>query len=129
MTARRAWRASTLDTKGRVKDMQVRFKRLTRAVPVTITTDTTTATAVRMGDAAGVALLVGPLTASATVNVYGGGDQDGGGMFADAGAAYALTLATATASSCYSLPDGLFGAAFIRLVGSAPLTGTVILKT
>ena len=109
--------------------MQVRIKRLTKVVSVTIGTDTTTATAVRMGDAAGVALLVGPLTASATVNIYGGGDQDGGGMFADAGAAYALTLATATTSSCYSLPDGLFGAAFIRLVGSAPLTGTVILKT
>jgi hypothetical protein len=109
--------------------MQVKIKRLTRALPVTIGTDTPTATAVRMDDAAGVALLVGPLTASATVSIYGGGDQDGGGVFVDAGSLYSLTLATATTSSCYSLPDGLFGAGVIRLVGSAPLTGTVILKT
>ena len=63
--------------------MLLKLKRMTKVVSVTIGTDTTTATAVRMGDAAGVALLVGPLTASATVNVYGGGDQDGGGVFAE----------------------------------------------
>ena len=120
---------SPLDTFRKVNDMLLKLKRMTKVVPVTITTDTATATAVRMGDAAGVALLVGPLTASATVSIYGGGDQDGGGVFVDAGSLYSLTLATATTSSCYALPDGLFGAGVIRLVGSAPLTGTVILKT
>jgi len=110
--------------------MQVKLKRFSRAVPVTIGTDATTATVVRMDDAAGVALLVGPMTAAVTVNVYGAADQSSsGGVFVEAGSLYSLTLATATTSSCYSLPDGLFGAAFIRLVGSAALTGTVVMKT
>jgi len=107
--------------------MEVKLKRMSRAVPVTIGTDTTTATVVRLEDSAGVALLVGPLTASVTVNVYGGGDQ--GAVFVDGGSVYTLTLTTATNSSIYALPDGLLGAQTIRLVGSATVDGTVVMKT
>jgi len=110
--------------------MEVKLNRMSRAVPVTIGTDTTTATVVRLEDSAGVALLVGPLTASVTVNVYGGGDQgSSGGVFADGGSVFTLTLTTATNSSIYALPDGLLGAQTIRLVGSATVDGTVVMKT
>lgn len=110
--------------------MLVKIKRLTRAVPVTIGTDTTTATAVRMNDASSAALLVGPLTASVSLSIYAAtATTEPGGIFADSGAAYSLTLTAATNSSAYALPDGLFGAAVIRLVGSVPVAGTVVMKT
>jgi hypothetical protein len=110
--------------------MQVKLKRMTKAVPVTIGTDTTTASAVRLEDAAGFALLVGPLTASVTVNVYASNNEgDGGRPFVDGGSVFSLTLPADAGGSCHALPEGLFGAAVIRLVSSATLTGTVVMKT
>jgi hypothetical protein len=109
--------------------MQQKFKRVTRAAPVTIGTSTTSATAIRLDDAAGFALLVGPMTASATVNVYVATDDSGGGLLVDGGSVVTLALTASTTAGAYALPDALFGARVMRLVGSSPLTGTVVMKT
>lgn len=109
--------------------MIVRVSRSTMRQAATIGTATSSATAIRLEGAAGVAIFVGPLTASVSVSIFAGGSVDNPAALVDGGALQTVPLAASTSSASYALPDALFASRYLWLVASSELSCTVAAKS
>ena len=114
-----------------------KIRRKFKAVPITLTTATASATTIRWDDVAGGALFLGTVsTAATTLQLWGSTDVDGswGRVYAADGSAADITLAPSTVTpQVYSLPDAAYGLGAIRIVSGAThstaATAVVMLKT
>lgn len=109
--------------------MIVRLKRSTRSQAATIGTATSSATAVRIEDAAGGVVIVGPLTASLSVTIYSGASDGSVAALVDGGVVQTLPLAASTAPASYALPEPVFASRYLRLVATGETACTVAVKS
>ena len=114
-----------------------KIRRKFKAVPITLTTATASATTIRWDDVAGGALYVGTQnTASTTLQLWGAIGVDGpwGRVYAADGSAADITLAPSTTQPrVYAMPDAAYGVGALRIVSlttnSTSATAVVMLKT
>jgi len=116
-----------------------KIRRRFKAVPVSLSTSTVSATTLRMDDVAGGALLMGTSVTSAsafTLQLWAAPTGDGPfGRLRDAGGEVAdMTLATSTVTpQVYALPDAAYGVGALRIVSDSTNTtaavAVVMLKT
>jgi hypothetical protein len=109
---------------------EIKIKRRTRQVPITLGTATAAAATLRLDDMAGAVVSLGTmLTASATLQMFGAIDEAGPyrRVFNADGSAADITLSpSSTDGRVYSLPDAVFALPFLRIVsGATNSTGTV----
>jgi hypothetical protein len=109
---------------------EIKIKRRTRQVPLTLGTATAAAATLRLDDMAGAVVSLGTmLTASATLQMFGAIDEAGPyrRVFNADGSAADITLSpSSTDGRVYSLPDAVFALPFLRIVsGATNSTGTV----
>jgi len=112
---------------------EIKIKRRTRNVSLTLGTATADATTIRVDDMAGGCISVGTmLTASATLQCWGSIAEAGPyrRVYDAAGAVADITLApSSTDGRIYSLPDAVFAIPFVRVItstASATVTSAVI---
>jgi len=119
-----------------VSDPKIRRK--FKALPITLTTATASATTIRWDDVAGGAVYIGTgITASSqTLQIWASTAVDGnwGRVYAADGSAADITLAPSTVTpQVYSLPDAAYGVGAIRIVAgstnSTAATAVVMLKS
>lgn len=108
---------------------EIKIKRRTRGVNITLGTATADATTIRVDDMAGGCISVGTmLTASATLQCWGSILEAGPyrRVYGSDGSAADITLAPSTSDGrIYSLPDAIFAVPFVRIVsGATNSTGT-----
>lgn len=114
-----------------------KIRRKFKAVPITLTTATQSATIIRWDDVAGGSLYVGTQsTASTTLQLWGAISVDGpwGRVYAADGSAADITLAPSTTQPrVYAIPDAAYGLGALRVVSlttnSTSATAVVTLKT
>ena len=114
-----------------------KIRRKFKAVPITLTTATASATTIRWDDVAGGALHLGTVSTSAsTLQLWASTAVDGdwGRVYAADGSAADITLAPSTATpQVYALPDAAYGVGALRIVSanthSTAATAVVMLKT
>ena len=114
-----------------------KIRRKYKAVPITLTTATASATTIRWDDVAGGALFLGTVSTAATsLQLWGSTAVDGdwGRVYAADGSAADITLApSATQPRVYNLPDAAYGVGALRIVSgdthSTAATAVVMLKT
>lgn len=117
-----------------------KIRRKYRALPISLTTATASATTIRMDDVAGGALFIGThatSSAAQTLQLWGAERLDAsiwGRVYAADGSAADITLAPSTVTAqVYSLPDAAYGLGAVRLVSgtthSTAATAIVMLKT
>jgi hypothetical protein len=109
---------------------EIKIKRRTRNVSITLGTATSAATTIRVDDMAGGCISVGTMvTASATLQCWGSISEDGPyrRVYGSDGSAADITLAPSTAAGrIYSLPDAIFAVPYVRIVsGATNSTGTI----
>jgi hypothetical protein len=109
---------------------EIKIKRRTRSVEITLGTATTAATTLRMEDMAGAVISVGTMvTASASLQMFGSVEADGPyrRVYGSDGEAADITLAPSTTDGrIYSLPDAVFAVPYLRIVsGTTNSTGTI----
>lgn len=117
--------------------MEPKIRRKFKALSVTLSTSTASATTVRWDDVAGGSLLMGTVaTAATSIQLWCSGATDGtfGRLYNADGSAADITLAASTTEArTYALPDACYGVGAIKLVaGQAAGTNascTVLLKT
>jgi hypothetical protein len=107
----------------------VNVSRSARSQAAMIGTATSSATAVRLEDAAGGVVSVGPLTASISVSMHCGWSENNVAALVDGGALQTLTMAASPSAALYALPDSLFGARYLRLVAASETACTVTVKS
>lgn len=114
-----------------------KIRRKYKALPITLTTATASATTLRWDDVAGGALYMGTVSTSAsTLQLWASSAVDGswGRVYGADGSAADITLApSATQGRVYNLPDAAFGAGALRIVSgdthSTAATAIVMLKS
>jgi hypothetical protein len=109
---------------------EIKIKRRTRSVEITLGTATDAATVLRMEDMAGAVVSVGTMsTNAASLQMFGSVEPDGPyrRVYGSDGEAADIKLAPSTASGrVYSLPDAVFAVPYLRIVsGSTNSTGTI----
>jgi hypothetical protein len=109
---------------------EIKIKRRTRNVSITLGTATADATTIRVDDMAGGCISVGTMvTASASLQCWGSIAETGPyrRIYGADGSAADITLAPSTADGrVYSLPDAVFALPFVRIVsGATNSTGTI----
>ena len=114
-----------------------KIRRKFKAIPVTLTTEVSTANALRWDDVAGGSLVIGTVSTNATsVQVWAAPSAGGtyGRLYGADGSAADITLAPSTSTpTAYALPDACYGVGGVKLVaGQADGTAavaTVLLKS
>lgn len=114
-----------------------KIRRKFKAVPITLTTATASATTIRWDDVAGGALHLGTVSTSAnSLQLWAATSVDGtwGRVYAADGSAADITLAPSTVTpQVYALPDAAYGVGALRIVSanthSTAATAVVMLKT
>lgn len=117
--------------------MEPKIRRKFKALSVTLSTSTASATTVRWDDVAGGALLLGTGSTSATtIQLWASGSADGpfGRVYNADGSAANITLAMSpTSSTVYAMPDACYGVGAVKLVAGqaegTAVSATVLLKT
>lgn len=117
--------------------MEPKIRRKYKAVPITLTTATASATTLRWDDVAGGALYMGTVsTSAATLQLWASTTVDGnwGRVYAADGSAADITLAPSTTQPrVYSLPDAAYGVGALRIVSgdthSTAAVAVVMLKS
>lgn len=117
--------------------MEPKIRRKFKALAVTLSTATASATTIRWDDVAGGSLLMGTVSTNATsIQLWCSGTTDGtfGRLYDSAGSAADITLsASATEARVYALPDAAYGVGAIKLVAGqtagTAATAIVLLKT
>jgi hypothetical protein len=116
---------------------EIKMRRRSRQVPITLTTSTASATTLYLEDFAGGVIDVGTMSASATTLQMWGGSAEGGTfrrVYNADGSVADITLSPSTSvGAVYALPDAVFGVPYLEiLAGSVAGTGvaaTVTLKS
>jgi hypothetical protein len=116
---------------------EVKIKRRLRSVSVTLSTSTSTATTIRTDDIAAGAIHLGTMsTNSTTVQVFASPSETGtfARLYRYDGNAADITLVPSTTSPrSYTVPDDVYGAAYVKFVSGGThtegMTGTVVLKS
>lgn len=114
-----------------------KIRRKYKAIPISLTTATASATIIRWDDVAGGALFMGTVsTNAATLQLWGSTSVDGnwGRLHAADGSAADITLAPSTTQlRTYNLPDAAYGVGALRVVSgdthSTAATAIVMLKS
>lgn len=117
--------------------MEPKIRRKFKALSVTLSTSTASATTVRWDDVAGGALLLGTGSTSATsIQLWASATTSGpfGRLYNTDGSAADVTLAMSeSTSTVYSLPDACYGVGAVKLVAGqaegTAVSATVLLKT
>lgn len=114
--------------------MEPKIRRKFKAVPVTLTTSSASATTLRFDDVAGGTLEMGTVaTAATSIQLWGSDAVSGtyGRVYNADGSAADITLAASTTEArVYALPDAAFGVGALRLVaGQAAATAAVCIVT
>jgi hypothetical protein len=109
---------------------EIKIKRRTRQVSITLGTATADATTLRLDDMAGAVVSLGTMsTNAATLQMFGSIEEAGPyrRVYGADGSPADVTLAPSTNSGrIYSLPDSVFALPFLRIVsGTTNSTGTV----
>lgn len=116
---------------------EIKMRRRSRQIPITLTTSTANATTLFFDDFAGGVVDLGTIATAATTLQMWGASAEGGTfrrLYNTDGSVADITLAPSTAvGGVYSLPDACFGVPFLEvLVGNTAGTGvtaTVTLKS
>lgn len=115
-----------------------KIRRKYKSVPISLTTATQSATAIRWDDVAGGSVYLGTVStaASQTLQLWASASLDGpwGRVYAADGSAADITLAPSTVTpQVYALPDASYGVGALRIVAgstnSTSATAVVMLKT
>jgi hypothetical protein len=109
---------------------EIKIKRRTSQVSITLGTATADATTLRLDDMAGAVVSLGTMsTNAATLQMFGSIEEAGPyrRVYGADGSAADITLAPSTNTGrIYSLPDAVFALPFLRIVsGTTNSTGTV----
>ncbi len=116
---------------------EIKMRRRSRQVPITLTTSTASATTLFLEDFAGGVVDVGTMSTSATTLQMWGSSTEGGTfrrVYNADGSVADITLVPSTAvGAVFALPDACFGLPYLEILsGSAAGTGvaaTVTLKS
>jgi hypothetical protein len=116
---------------------EIKMRRRSRQVSITLTTSTASAATLFLEDFAGGVIDVGTMsTASTTLQMWGGSAEGGTfkRLYSADGSAADITLVPSTAvGAVYALPDAVFGVPYLEVVaGNTASTGvsaTVTLKS
>ena len=114
-----------------------KIRRKYKAIPVSLTTEVSTAAAIRWDDVAGGALALGTISTNATsVQVWAAPSIAGtyGRLYDSSGSAADIPLAGDTNTpTTYAMPDACYGVGSVKLVAGqangTATTATVLLKT
>lgn len=114
-----------------------KIRRKFKALPITLTTSTSSATTLRWDDVAGGAILMGTVSTNASSLVlWASGTTDGsfGRLYTSGGATTDIVLApSATEPRVYAIPDQAYGVGSLKIVASnthaTAATCVVMLKT
>ena len=116
---------------------EIKIKRRTRSVEITLGTATADATALRLDDMAGGIISVGTMATSAsTLQMFGATEEAGPyrRVYGADGSAADVTLAPSTADGrIYSLPDSAYALPYVRIVSgnthATAVPAVVVLKS
>jgi len=116
---------------------EIKMRRRSRQVPITLTTSTASATTLYLEDFAGGVVEIGTIATAATTLQMWGSSSDGGTfrrLYNPDGSVADITLAPSTSvGTMYALPDAVFGVPYLEvLVGNTAGTGvaaTITLKS
>lgn len=116
---------------------EIKIRRRSRDIPITLHTTTALATTIRMEDFAGGIVEVGTMaTASNTLQMWGASSEAGPyrRIYKADGSVADITLAPSTADGrMYSLPDEVFAVQFLEIISgntsSTGVAGIVTLKS
>ncbi len=116
---------------------EIKMRRRSRQVPITLTTSTASATTLYLEDFAGGVVDIGTIATAATTLQMWGGSTDGGTfkrLYNTDGSVADITLTPSTSvGGMYALPDAVFGVPYLEvLVGNTAGTGvsaTLTLKS
>jgi len=113
---------------------EIKMRRRSRQVSITLTTSTASATTLYLEDFAGGVVDIGTLSTNATTLQMWGASSDGGNfrrLYNTDGSVADITLAPSTSvGTMYALPDAVFGVPFLEvLVGNTAGTGVAATLT
>ena len=116
---------------------EVDIVRRDKSVSVTLATTTSSASTVRLEDAAGAIVSFGTMhTSSSTIHVYGSAEEDGPyrRLYDSVGSPANITLQPSTSvGAMYALPDAIFALPYGKLVSgdeySTGVSGTIMFKS
>jgi len=113
---------------------EIKMRRRSRQVSITLTTSTASATTLYMEDFAGGVVDIGTIATAATTLQMWGASSDGGNfrrLYNTDGSVADITLAPSTSvGTMYALPDAVFGVPFLEvLVGNTAGTGVAATLT
>jgi hypothetical protein len=116
---------------------EIKMRRRSRQVPITLTTSTASATTLYLEDFAGGVVDIGTIATAATTLQMWGGSTEGGTfkrLYNTDGSVADITLTPSTSvGGMYALPDAVFGVPYLEvLVGNTAGTGvsaTLTLKS
>jgi hypothetical protein len=108
---------------------EIKIKRRTRSVEITLTSGTADAATLRLDDMAGAVISVGTMsTNAASLQMFGAVEPDGPyrRVYGSDGEPADVTLApSATLGRIYALPDEVFAVPYLKIVSDAAGTGTI----
>ena len=106
---------------------QIRIRKSFRVISCTVATAAASCTAIRMDDMSGGVVQLPAVAGSGTLSVLSSATETGtyGQLYDSAGNAASVTVpaAATTAGTTYALPAAVASAPYIKLVGSANVTG------
>jgi hypothetical protein len=116
---------------------EIKMRRRSRQVPITLTTSTASATTLYLEDFAGGVIDIGTIATAATTLQMWGGSTEGGTfrrVYNTDGSVADITLTPSTAvGGIYNLPDACFGLPYLEvIVGNTAGTGvaaTITMKS
>jgi hypothetical protein len=112
---------------------EIKMKRRTRQVTITLHTTTALATSIRMEDYAGGVVDLGTMsTNAATLQMWGASSETGTyrRLYKTDGSVADITLAPGAAGRIYALPDEVFAVPYLEILsGTTNSTGTVGIVT
>ena len=116
---------------------EIKIRRRSRQVPITLTTSTASATTLYLEDFAGGVIDIGTIaTAATTLQMWGSSTDDGTfkRLYNTDGSVADITLTPSTSvGGVYALPDAVFGVPFLEVVvgntAGTGVTATVTLKS
>ena len=116
---------------------EVDIVRRDKSVDVTLSTATSSATTVRLEDAAGAIVSFGTMhTSSVAIHIYGSDEEDGEyrRLYDNVGSPANITLQPSTSvGAMYALPDAIFALPYGKLVSgdaySTGVSGTIMFKS
>lgn len=113
---------------------EIKMRRRSRQVPITLTTSTASATTLYLEDFAGGVVDIGTIATAATTLQMWGGSTEGGTfkrLYNTDGSVADITLTPSTSvGGMYALPDAVFGVPYLEvLVGNTAGTGVLATLT